>query len=359
MAFTLQPTYGQGGSYTAQGDRLLTQAMARTDGPVNLTAPVAGAMTGDLAVTSSGTTDAKVSVAAGSVFIPWTSSAGQGLYHAYNDAALASAALASNSSGSNRYDLISIQVTDAGGSTSAAVVVTTGTSSPAGPAVPANATPLAIVTVPTGFTSSSQVSNGNIVDARRKGGVTDLSIPGVASSAVVPNATAGMTVYSDIGTASEGIYTYNGTAWRPSWNMPWGNYGYTVNTASSSTVTTNTSIDVISVTFTAVANRLYKISSSVNIVTYNPNFDVEGYAAININGFQRQIVWAQTGIFSSYMQGRDGYVLFAPSSTGSVTTKVVLTRTAGTGGGYVQASASSTNEAYLLVEDIGPAGTPA
>lgn len=358
MAFTLQPTYGQGGSYTAQGDRLLTQAMVRSDGPIKLTAPSAGAMTGDLAVTTSGTTDAKVSVAAGSVFIPWTSSAGQGLYHAYNDAALASAALASNSSGSNRYDLISIQVTDAGGSTSAAVVVTTGTSSPAGPAVPANATPLAIVTVPTGFTSSSQVSNGNIVDARRKGGVTDLSIPGIASSAVVPNATAGMTVYSDIGTASEGIYTYNGTAWRPSWNMPWGNVGYTTVTSNSSQVTTNTSTDVITTTFTAVANRLYKVSASAEMYWYDPSFDFQGQAAITIGGTQEQLIWALTSGFGS-MLGRTGFALYAAPSTGSVTAKVVMTKSAGTGGAFIEMIASATNHAYLLIEDIGPAGTPA
>lgn len=193
MAFTLTPAYGQGGTYTAQNDRLVMQGHTSTAGVKKLTVASGGAMTGDLAVTTTGAGNGSVQVAAGGVVVAWTGSTGQGHYYAYNDAATTVGAFAANASGNPRIDLVSVQITDTGVSApTAAFVITQGTaaSTPVAPAVPANATPIAAVTIPNGFTTSTTVSNANIGDVRRKAYLPDVSLTST-SSTVVPSPSAG------------------------------------------------------------------------------------------------------------------------------------------------------------------------
>lgn len=210
MAFTLtQPLYGQGGSYTAQQDRLLINADVASQGVKKLTAASGGVMTGDLAVTTTGAANGSVSVASGDVFIRHTTS-GQGMYYAFNDAATTVGSFAANASGNSRIDLVCVLVTDTGAAPSVAFSIVQGTpaASPVAPTPPASSTAhyliLAQVTIPNGFTVTTTVAAGNIVDVRTKAFVPDLSVQGTVSSTGtlatnVPSPSDGNLLYSSSG----------------------------------------------------------------------------------------------------------------------------------------------------------------
>lgn len=209
MAFTLsQPSYGQAGSYSAQQDRLLINGDSRSAGVRTITAPSGGALTGDLAVTVSATASC-VNVAAGDVWIDGGS--GQGLYYAYNDASLTSAAFASCPT-NTRIDLVVVQVTDTGlaaPSVSLLIVQGTAAASPTVPAVPAKATPLAQVLIQNGFVSgTTAVLAANITDRRLKAHIPNLM---VTSNTQVASPVAGQLI-SESSTGR--ILEYNGSAWQ-------------------------------------------------------------------------------------------------------------------------------------------------
>lgn len=186
MAISITPLYAQTGSYTAQADRLLTQGNAQTAGTVNLpynppattpvTGTVASAMAGELAVTTNGTADAKINIAAGGVWV--ASSSGQGSYYVYNDASV-QLSLAAGSA-SQRIDLIVVQVNDPSnggtGTLSGAITIVTGTPGGAAPATPSNAVALAQITIPTSFTTGSTVLASQIADVRPKGRLGRLGV---------------------------------------------------------------------------------------------------------------------------------------------------------------------------------------
>lgn len=197
MAFTLAPLYGQGGSYSAQQDRLLTKANAFSSGVLSMPS----ATTGDLAVTVGGTSS--VNVNSGHVWIP--GAANQGFYYAWNDAVIASAQFTSNSSGSNRTDLVYVQVTDTGsGNPTVAVGIQAGSVT-----VPSNAVGLATVVIPNGFVAgTTNVLAGNITDVRQKARVADLSVPTIGQ---VASPAAGYVAYDVANTV---IKSYSGSAWQ-------------------------------------------------------------------------------------------------------------------------------------------------
>jgi hypothetical protein len=213
VAFTLtQPLYGQGGSYTAQQDRLFIKATAVTQGVRKLTAASGGVMTGDLAVTSTGTTNGSVSVAAGEVIVA-ASTANYGHYFAVNDGATTVGSFTANSSGNPRIDLVTVLITDTGATpvVSFAIVAGTPAASPSAPATPSNSLALAQVSIPNGFTVSTTVAAGNITDVRQKAFVPDLSVTST-SATVIPSPTVGNTVFR---TSDKTLNIYDGSAWVP------------------------------------------------------------------------------------------------------------------------------------------------
>ena len=214
MAFTLtQPLYGQGGSYTAQQDRLLIKSDVSTAGVKKLTAASGGVMTGDLAVTTTGTGNGSVSVAAGDVFIQHTT-ANQGFYYAVNDAATTVGSFAANSSGNSRIDLVTVLVTDTGATPSVAFAIVQGTASatPVAPTPPSSSTAhylvLAQVTIPNGFTVTTTVAAGNIVDVRPKAFMPDLSVT-ATNTTVIPSPTHGNLAFQS---TDQRLNTYNANA---------------------------------------------------------------------------------------------------------------------------------------------------
>lgn len=187
MAFTLsQPSYGQAGSYTAVQDRFLIRANANNlAGVRSINAPIAGVMQGNMAVSANASPASTVSVSSGDVWI--NGGTGQGYYYAFNDAALNSAAFASNSSGNPRIDLVVVQVTDTGlVAPSVALDIVQGTPavSPTAPATPTKALALAQVLIPNGFVSGTTlVLAANITDVRTRSAQVLANFPSASTAA--------------------------------------------------------------------------------------------------------------------------------------------------------------------------------
>lgn len=139
------------------------------------------------------------------------------------------------------------------------------------------------------------------------------------------------------------------------WSQPWGTIGYAEITTSPSTFTTIVDISGLSVTFTAVANRRYRITAGAILSSSVAN-DV---ARIWItNGSNTQLQAGSTGAMPTATIGHSvlAQVIKTPSA-GSITYKVRAERAIGTGN--ITLTAGSTVPAYILVEDIGPNGVPA
>jgi hypothetical protein len=129
--------------------------------------------------------------------------------------------------------------------------------------------------------------------------------------------------------------------------FPRGIMAYNTATASDATVTAE-EVQISSVTFTAVANRLYRITY------YEPGFGSSVAAAMtmriritNISGAIQQ----QGIVYNTGAQQQSGIVVgYATYSAGSTTLVATLQNSTGTG----SANRSATAFAFLSVEDVGP-----
>lgn len=146
--------------------------------------------------------------------------------------------------------------------------------------------------------------------------------------------------------------------------LPGGKMGYAQVTANQTTITTETDLTSLTVTWTAVSARRYRIT---------------GYCTMRVDSTPSPATWACVYITDgSNTKKQAGYGSFVPSGTsdsndslyttafvsvtetglsGSTTRKLrAESRGAGAANGdTVALIASSTQPAYILVEDIGPA----
>lgn len=72
----------------------------------------------------------------------------------------------------------------------------------------------------------------------------------------------GMTIYE---TDTNRVLCWNGSAWTPPSNLPWGTLGYAAQTASQSGFTAESDIAGVSVTFTALASRRYRTTLRIPV----------------------------------------------------------------------------------------------
>ena len=154
---------------------------------------------------------------------------------------------------------------------------------------------------------------------------------------------AGMTAYINTGDSSEGLYSYTGTTWNkgPGWNAPWGLVALTSDTTTA-TITANT--NHVATTFTAFANRYYKINFMGRMISAS-GVIVDIYDSTSAANIQE---W--------YSASATDY---------TVALQVVKTFTAGTrtlairtSGNITNAVPSALHPHQLIVEDIGPSGAP-
>ena len=178
-----------------------------------------------------------------------------------------------------------------------------------------------------------------------------------ARDAAITSPQRGMAAYVSSNDSSEGLYTYNGTAWRkgPSWNAPWGVVGYASTTSSSAATTSSTDWSGLSVTWTAVNRRLYR--TTLHGYLYSDNASGSDYVDLVIaNSTPTQLAAARAIVSFAVYEGRT--VQYVETNvTGSQTRKARITRVSGAGN--VSGYAAATFQASIVVEDLGPTGAPA
>lgn len=130
-------------------------------------------------------------------------------------------------------------------------------------------------------------------------------------------------------------------------NLPMGVANYASNASLSQDVTTLTDITGLTVTFTAVTGRIYKVEGWVTFSTTegtNPANLFIRLGATTVNGVTFNL--QNTG------QAYYAYIAYVGTFTaGSTTLKMSGQRAAGSG--TLTASAAATNPAQMLVTDLG------
>jgi len=176
-----------------------------------------------------------------------------------------------------------------------------------------------------------------------------------ARDAAITSPVAGMVAYIGSADSSEGLYTYNGTAWRrgPGWNAPW---GYVQYTEVTSNVTSGNNVTILTGNTISVVNRRrYRITAHVpgyfataalNCATVQ--ITVGGAAIAGQRVFTSQVTSAENGCNVVAM-----YVATATNT--ALSCNIYSTAAVGTNHQYL---ASATNPMSLLVEDIGSSGAP-
>jgi hypothetical protein len=197
------------------------------------------------------------------------------------------------------------------------------------------------------WTDGEVLTAANLIDYVQK----NVVIP-CDSSADYPDSSTrreGMAVYDK---GADKLLVYSGsstTGWTQPWNMPWGRVAF----ASTTTPQTTTSaveqdLTGLSVTFTAVANRIYRLSGFV-VGKWTSNGD--GYVPLYA-GTTQLVSWVQYAVANQYYTLAPA--IDSTSLSGSTTVKLRAT------GPSALTTASATGyPAWIRVEDIGPNGAPA
>lgn len=162
---TVRSSWLQAGSYQAEDDRLLIQALLGG----SPTQPVSSGVVGsnDLAVTQTGTASMVLDISVGAALIVGTESVNQGVYGLINDS-VATVTISTSDATNDRIDIVVGQILDhmySGTSDLGQIVVVKGTASgsPVAPTLPKNSVLLATVTVGHGVTS---ITTAHIADGR-------------------------------------------------------------------------------------------------------------------------------------------------------------------------------------------------
>lgn len=170
---------------------------------------------------------------------------------------------------------------------------------------------------------------------------------------------AGMAAYLQTGTRTEGLYFYNGTAWRPvAWNAPWGRIDSKAVVTNQTPITTVVDLTGLSITFTAVTRRIYRASW----MTFpSSSVTTDTVATLLTDGSNTQRGQTQGPVTAAFTQA--GFCEFSSVtgialSAGSQTLKLRMVRNSGTGNITNNAFAGAASQ--LIIEDTGPdTGAPA
>lgn len=150
--------------------------------------------------------------------------------------------------------------------------------------------------------------------------------------------------------ADHALLVYAGATdlWQPPWNLPWGHIG-SVEPSNFSTASTSL-VDVTSatVTFTALANRKYRVSIQSGAISSTAAADVAEMAIVDGSG---TLVVAR-GLCATASSSGISVEWVKSYTAGSQTLKAQARRAGGSG-------TVTFADLLIVVEDIGPSGAPA
>jgi hypothetical protein len=174
-----------------------------------------------------------------------------------------------------------------------------------------------------------------------------------ARTADWPSPPIGALSHIGTGDITQGIEVWNGVAWRPPWNLPWGLVAppaiRTTNQAGNGAFP----IDVagLAVTFTAIANRRYRVFTQLVVQQSGAGAGVQNVAIRNAANNQLAVVGGSAA--AAYFMTWNVTVIDNPGA-GSTTYKVSV----GTNAQTMDVSCTPSQIAFLTVEDVGPSGVP-
>jgi hypothetical protein len=175
------------------------------------------------------------------------------------------------------------------------------------------------------------------------------------SSADYPSAPQiGMAVW-DLNLDALLIYAGATTGWVAPWNLPWGYITRSAGTSTTNIGTTYVDLGGMSVTWSAIQNRRYRISmQAVILAPASPTTDCNVFVQFLDGGGTQKAEMVETAALTlSYTTFSLVEQYSHTSASGSTTRKA-----------QAKVSASSNNSLvlttppYIQVEDIGPAGAP-
>lgn len=176
-------------------------------------------------------------------------------------------------------------------------------------------------------------------------GASSLIRPGVIDNAAARPASPyeGQVIYQK---DTDEVLAYNGTSWTRPANMPWGVMGYVISTTSPTVTTTEADVQNMTVTFTAVANRLYRATFEGFVGSSSASqsqFFFTNASNVYYDSWYEDI---PSGQFATLCLQH----LFT-TTAGSITMKVRALTSAGTMTFY----GTSSRTFSFVIEDIGPA----
>jgi len=161
--------------------------------------------------------------------------------------------------------------------------------------------------------------------------------------------------YLATGDVAEGPEFWNGVAWRKPWNAPWGVVGSALVTADQTGIgTTNVDLTGFAVTFTAVANRLYRVDWLLDGNNASGGAGASHIVRLNDGATGLGIVYITGAMNASESRVASGSRLVTLAA-GAHTLKL----TGNCNSGYTLTIANSTLNGQFIVSDAGPAaGAP-
>jgi uncharacterized protein (DUF427 family) len=202
-----------------------------------------------------------------------------------------------------------------------------------------------------GTTITASWANANVRD--------QVVTPFASTSALASAITApvvGMATYISSNDANEGLLTRSSAnQWRLPWNMPWGRVASSATGTATSSGVSGSLADVgPTASFTAVANRRYKVSVSIVRIAAPATACTVTTVLVNGSASPQQYLSfnsvAANGLFSVSSVGE-----FTGIAAGAYTFKIQGTTDIASAATYQSGTYGST----IIVEDIGPAGAPA
>jgi hypothetical protein len=211
------------------------------------------------------------------------------------------------------------------------------------------------------FTAGSVLTASDVNNYLMEQGVMYFATTAARDSAIT-SPEDGMVAYVGSNDSSEGLYTYNGSAWRkgPGWNAPWGVLGISTSTSNFTTSSTHTTFqDVgLSVSIPYVNRRYLRVTYNGNILCPGGNNAVEMNILRGATTVRKmQLSDTAVGNTNTWKVGFCMDSVFATSSTTTETFKCQLRATINNTS--VADFGDGDTVRSLIVEDIGPSGAPA
>jgi hypothetical protein len=204
------------------------------------------------------------------------------------------------------------------------------------------------------FAASEVLTSSNVQNFLMDQAVTVHGSTAILGTAIA-SPEAGMVAYVDSGDSSEGLYTHTGSAWvkGPGWNAPFGLLArnQALGAGTSTSGTTETAV-FTSASFTAFANRYYRVNISTTLTaTAGDTYTMR----IRQDSTSGTVWWGGNIAFATGQTKLNVHVMGSNTFTaGSHTILLTLQRTAG-----VSAQIGTLEYVNMTVEDVGPSGAPA